>query len=63
MKTVYPDVAADFDVQKNGLSASEVTSSTHTKYSWLSDEPGAKKRAVNDRIRHARRKPKLIDAK
>jgi len=63
LETVYPDVAADFDVQRNGLSASEVTSSTHTKYSWLSDEPGAKKRAVNDRIRHARRKsPQLIDA-
>ena len=62
LETVYPDVAADFDVQNNGLSASEVTNSTSTKYSWLSDEPGAKKRAVNDRIRHARRRsPQLID--
>ena len=62
LETVYPDVAADFDVQINGLSASEVTNSTSTKYSWLSDEPGAKKRAVNDRIGHARRRsPLLID--
>jgi len=33
------DIAADFDVsvEKNGVSAAELTSSTGTKYSWLSD--------------------------
>jgi len=56
LETVYPDVAADFDVQKNGVSPAEVTSSTHTKYHWLSDEPDAKKRSVNQRTCRARRK-------
>ena len=54
--TVCPDIAADFDVEQNGVSAAEVTSSAHTKYSWLSDEPGAKKRSVNQRTRHTRKK-------
>ena len=49
LETVCPDIAADFDVEKNGVTAAEVTSSTHTKYSWLSDEPGAKKRSVAQR--------------
>ncbi len=40
---------------KRMVSAAEVTSSTHTKYSWLSDKPGAKKRSVNVRTWHARR--------
>ncbi|DBA89156.1 TPA: hypothetical protein ACH3X1_016317 [Trebouxia sp. C0004] len=56
LETVCPDVAADFDVEKNGVSAAEVTSSTSTKYSWLSDEPGAKKRSVNQRTMYTRRK-------
>jgi len=48
LQTVCPDVAADFDVKKNGVSAAQVTSSaTKPKYSWLSDEPGFKKRSVN----------------
>jgi len=42
LETVCPDIAADFDVDKNGVTAAEVTSSAHTKYSWLSDEPGAR---------------------
>ena len=44
LETVCPDIAADFDVEKNGVTAAQVTSSTGTKYSSLSDEPGAKKR-------------------
>ncbi|DBA68594.1 TPA: hypothetical protein ACH3X2_013532 [Trebouxia sp. C0005] len=55
LQTVYPDIAADFDVETNGLSAAEVTSSASTKYSWLSDEPGAKKRSVHQRTTHARK--------
>ena len=48
LQTVCPDVAADFDVKKNGVSAAQVTSSaTKRKYSWLLDEPGAKKQSVN----------------
>ena len=43
LETVCPDIAADFDTQKNGVSPAEVTSSTNTKYSWLSDKPGAEK--------------------
>ena len=54
METVCPDIAADFDVEKNGVSAAEVTSSTSAKYSWLSDEPGAKKRSVNLRTKYTR---------
>ncbi|DBA90894.1 TPA: hypothetical protein ACH3X2_004234 [Trebouxia sp. C0005] len=62
LETVCPDIAADFDVEENGVSAAEVTSSTHTKYSWLSDEPGAKKRSVNRRTWHTRRKS-ITDAR
>jgi len=54
LETVCPDFAADFDVEKNGVTAAEVTSSAHTKYSWLSDEPGAKKRSVNQRTKYTR---------
>ena len=53
--TVCPDVAADFDITKNGISPAEVTRSTHTKYSWLSDEPGAKKRSVAQRTQNTRK--------
>jgi len=33
-----------------------VTSSAGTKYSWLSDEPGAKKRSVDQRTKYTRKK-------
>jgi len=56
LETVCPDVAADFDSQKNGVSAAEVTSSASAKYSWLSDEPGAKKRSVRQRTQYGKRK-------
>ena len=56
LETVYPDVAADFDVEKNGVTAAKVTGSSSTKYSWLSDEPGAKKRSVNQRTIYTRKK-------
>ncbi len=49
LEAVCPEIAADFDIQKNGVSAAQVTSSTSTKYQWLSDEPGAKKRSVKQR--------------
>ncbi|DBA68598.1 TPA: hypothetical protein ACH3X2_013536 [Trebouxia sp. C0005] len=52
LQTVYPDIAGDFDAEKNGVTAAEVTSSAGTKYSWLSDEPGAKKRSVNQRTNY-----------
>ena len=55
LKTVCPGIAADFDVEKNGVSAAEVTSSASTKYSWLSDEPGAKKRSVAQRTWYTRK--------
>ena len=55
LETVCPDIAADFDVNKNGVSPAEVTSSTHTKYSWLSDEPEARKRSVDQRTHHTRK--------
>ncbi|DBA88076.1 TPA: hypothetical protein ACH3X2_005077 [Trebouxia sp. C0005] len=56
LQTVCPDIVADFDVEKNGVTAAEVTKSTRTKYSWLSDESGAKKRSVDQRTRYTRRK-------
>ena len=37
LETVCPDIAADFDGEKNGVSAAEVTSSTSAQDSWLSD--------------------------
>ncbi len=60
LETVCPDVAADFDIKKNGVGPAKVTSSTHTKYSWLSDEPGARKRSVNERTMHTRKRLKTI---
>ena len=56
LETVCPEVAADFDVEKNGVFAAEVTSAASNKYSWLSDEPGAKKRSIGDRTRYTRKK-------
>ena len=56
LETVCPDIATDFDVEKNGVTAAEVTSAATTKYSWLSDEPGAKKRSVNQRTHYTRKK-------
>ena len=56
LETVCPDIAADFDVEQNGVTAAEVTSSTTTKYSWLSDGPEAKRRSVDQRTSHTRRK-------
>ncbi len=58
LETVYPDVAADFDAEKNGITPAEVTSSTSTKYSWLSDELGAEKRSVNQRTQYTRKQLK-----
>jgi len=55
LETVCPDIAADFDVEKNGVTAAEVTSSASTKYSWLSDEPGAKKRSVDQRTSNVKK--------
>jgi len=54
LETVCPDVAADFDSQTNGVSAAEVTSSAVTKCSWLSDQPGGKKRCVAQRTAYTK---------
>ena len=62
LETVCPDIAAEFDVEKNGVSAAEVTSSASTKYSWLSDEPGAKKRTVAQRTTYTRKRS-ITDAR
>ena len=55
LETVCPDIAADFDVEQNGVTAAEVTSSARAKYSWLSDEPGAKKRSVAQRTKYTKK--------
>ena len=60
LETVCSDVAADFDTKKNGVSPAEVTSSTATKYSWLSGGPGAEKRSVNGRTLHTRKQLKTL---
>jgi len=56
LETVCPDVAAE----NNGVSPAEVTSSTSSKYNWLSDEPGAEKRSVNQRTLYTRKQLKTI---
>ncbi len=56
LETVFPDIAADFDVAKNGVTAAQVTSSATSKYSWLSDGLGAKQRSVNQRTKYTRGK-------
>ena len=60
LETICPDIAADFDSQANGVSAADVTSSTKIKYSWLSDQPEAKKRSVNQRTLYTRRQVKTV---
>ncbi|DBA68627.1 TPA: hypothetical protein ACH3X2_013565 [Trebouxia sp. C0005] len=55
LETICPDIAADFDIRRNGVSPAEVTSSSNTKYSWLSDQPGAKKRSVTQRTYYSKR--------
>ncbi|DBA68578.1 TPA: hypothetical protein ACH3X2_013520 [Trebouxia sp. C0005] len=60
LKTIYPGIAADFDAEQNGVSAAEVTSSAGTKYSWLSDKPGAKKRSVHQRTTKERKEKKRL---
>ncbi len=54
LETVCPDVAADFGIEENGDTAAEVTKSASAKYSWPSDEPGAKKRSVAQRTLYRR---------
>jgi len=61
LEAVCPDITADFDTEQNGVSPAQVTSSSGAKYSWLSDEPGAKKRSVT--LRTARGKEKVITAR
>ena len=56
LEALCPEIAADFDTKKNGVSAAQVTSSTSTKFWWLSDKPGAKKRSVQQRTQYAKRK-------
>ena len=56
LETVCPDIAADFDIGKSGVTAAEVTNSAKAKYSWLSDEPGAQKRSVDKRTYHFKEK-------
>ncbi|DBA98594.1 TPA: hypothetical protein ACH3X1_014389 [Trebouxia sp. C0004] len=65
LETVCPDIAADFDAKKNGVTAADVTSSAGAKYSWLSDEPGARKRSASQRTKYTRRKfnNDIIDAR
>ncbi|DBA77914.1 TPA: hypothetical protein ACH3X2_008339 [Trebouxia sp. C0005] len=60
LESVCPDIAADFDIEQNGATAAEVTSSARAKYSWLSDEPGAKKRSVDQRTHHTRKSSLLM---
>ena len=55
LETVCPDIAADFDIENNGVTAAEVTSSATAKYCWLSDKPGAKKRSVAQRTWYTRK--------
>ena len=54
LQTLHPDIAADFDVEANGLTAAQVTAANTSKYRWLSDDPGAKPRSVNQRTAYAR---------
>ncbi len=61
LETVCPDIVADFDVEKNGVSPAEVTTSaSKPKYSWLSDEPGDQKRSVIQRTGNTTRQLKTV---
>ena len=59
LQTVCPDIAADFDIKRNLVTPAQVTFSSGVKYSWLSDEPGAKKRSPNQRSSNTRRKARM----
>ena len=56
LESVCPDIAADFDVEKYGVTAAEVTKSTSAKLTWLSDKPGAKKQSVAQRTTYTRKR-------
>ena len=65
LQTVYPDIAADFDIVANGLTAAQVTASATIKYKWLSDKPGDKMRSVAQRTTYAQsqtRRPDHVQA-
>ena len=56
----HPDIADDFDVNANGLTAAEVTSSSNKKFRWRSDVPDAPLRSVNQRTYTARMKARHV---
>ena len=58
LQTLYPELAADFDVRANGSTPDQVTASSPTKYRWLSDKCGAPLRSVAQRSQYLRRKAK-----
>ena len=49
LKTLYPELAADFDSKANGVTPDQVTAGTVKKYRWLSDKPEAPARSVAQR--------------
>ena len=59
LQTWHPDIAADFDVEANGLTPAQVTAANTSKYRWLSDGPGAKLRTVNQRTCYAQAQRRL----
>jgi len=56
LETVYPGIAADFDIANDDVSPAQVTSAANEpNYSWLSDKIGAKKRSVGQRTYYTRK--------
>ena len=63
LETLYPDIAADFDIVTNCLTPAQVTASSYKRYRWLSDKPGAKLRSPQQRINHRRAQKRLARQK
>ena len=57
LQTLFPDIAADFDIAANGLTPNVVTASSSRKFRWLSDRSSeAPLRSVDQRTRYTRRR-------
>ena len=49
LESVFPAVAAEFDVDKNGFAPSEITSASHKKVWWRKNEHGCWRQTMNAR--------------
>ena len=54
LESLFPSVAAELDVDRNGFAASEVTAQTHQKVWWRNTQRGSWRQAVDARTTYLR---------